>query len=1101
MLLGFLPFMSYTQTTDSQVILGGNVANNELQIIIRPNGRYIVNRYINHAYQKQFYDATTTPLFSIKIGNMTFSSGGLTPASAGPPVSGVILTAFNSIADVGTPVTTGVNQTMTKRFTGTYSGNTFTVTLRITYNTSSPDYLIKHATIDATSIPGGTPITLAYGWDTYLGTSDRGYAYILPDIFGLNNNASPTTRYLTTAQAQSLRFVGTSNNSVSGTSMIGFFPVGRDFDKAWAANPYESGYSYNMPVLGPGNGTGSGTNTQYKFEFGPYSTSSAPDNGQGVAYDNIPAGSITVIETGLSFTPAFDGELDYFWNGVKDHTANIGDNVTLDLDYTSYSGVALTNVGFRVDHAGLEISSGGCTSSGFTGGTADCTPGNEFYQLSGTSVAAMGTATVSVPVNIVRAGQWVLDGNSISNMTQTLPLGSPAMLTVATTLSLTDDEHKSVCRGLSQDFAVKFPSTVTAANSVTVEIFYAGATSEFSSMPTSVTIPAGSNSATFTVVASPTGANNSAITITLSSTDQTFVTVDNPSSVTLTITVPTINSALTASICSGTAFSYTATSAESGASFSWSRAAVAGITPVTNTGSDASINETLVNTTEEPIDVTYEFTLLAGCTNTQNLVVTVNPLPVVNLSVPTVCSGMAGTLTAEVTAGSTTAMTYTWYEGASSIATTTEDSYTLSALTSAANYSVEVLNSNGCLGSATPMLSTIYPLPELVTCADTEVCYGDMTDISATVANVSSTITWYSLSDYSNTINSGETITVLPPITSLYYVEAISDNHCSARDSVKVFVNPLPVLIISNSNICAGDSITVTASTIDSSDGLNWYADPAHSIFIRPSSFTIILTADTVFYVKAESVHRCVSSGSLSITVTQPPRVKAMDDLRICYGEEITLTTLEADGDISWNTLATTLHLTASTYYLVTASRAPCPDVQDTVHITVRDSLYINPPTIPAFESNKYYEQQLQTNATVPYYYSIVSGELPTGMSFHADGLLSGTPPFDGQLHTFVVQVLDEHGCSVVQPYSIYGNLFVPIVFSPNNDGVNDHFMKGEKVIIFDRTGIKIFEGNDGWDGTYKGKDAPVDTYFYILFYLNSEGGESKQTGSITIVR
>ena len=225
-----------------------------------------------------------------------------------------------------------------------------------------------------------------------------------------------------------------------------------------------------------------------------------------------------------------------------------------------------------------------------------------------------------------------------------------------------------------------------------------------------------------------------------------------------------------------------------------------------------------------------------------------------------------------------------------------------------------------------------------------------------------------------------------------------------------------------------------------------------------------------------------------------------MHDLRICHGEEITLTTLDADGDISWNTLATTL-LTATTYYLVTASQAPCPNVQDTVHITVGDSLYVYPSILPAFDHNKYYEQQLQTNAGYPYYYSIASGELPTGMILHADGLLSGTPSFDGQLHTFVVQVLDEHGCSVAQSYSIYGNLFIPIVFSPNNDGVNDHFMKGYKVIIFDRTGIKIFEGDDGWDGTCKGKDAPIDTYFYILFYPDPEGGESKQTGSITLLR
>ena len=39
------------------------------------------------------------------------------------------------------------------------------------------------------------------------------------------------------------------------------------------------------------------------------------------------------------------------------------------------------------------------------------------------------------------------------------------------------------------------------------------------------------------------------------------------------------------------------------------------------------ISETLINTTSSPVNVTYVYTLTAnGCTNTQNIVVTVNPV-------------------------------------------------------------------------------------------------------------------------------------------------------------------------------------------------------------------------------------------------------------------------------------------------------------------------------------------------------------------------------------------------------------------------------------------------------------------------------------------
>lgn len=85
-------------------------------------------------------------------------------------------------------------------------------------------------------------------------------------------------------------------------------------------------------------------------------------------------------------------------------------------------------------------------------------------------------------------------------------------------------------------------------------------------------------------------------------------------------------------ICTGSAFSYTATCSTPGVSFSWTRAAVTGISNPASSGSSATINETLINTTSSPIVVTYVFTLSpAGCgtagTINRSLTLTVNPYP------------------------------------------------------------------------------------------------------------------------------------------------------------------------------------------------------------------------------------------------------------------------------------------------------------------------------------------------------------------------------------------------------------------------------------------------------------------------------------------
>jgi hypothetical protein len=79
-------------------------------------------------------------------------------------------------------------------------------------------------------------------------------------------------------------------------------------------------------------------------------------------------------------------------------------------------------------------------------------------------------------------------------------------------------------------------------------------------------------------------------------------------------------------ICSGSTVSYTATSGTLGATFSWVRAAVTGITPATASGSNATISEALTNSTNQQITVTYVFTLTSGaCTNDIPVTVVVNP--------------------------------------------------------------------------------------------------------------------------------------------------------------------------------------------------------------------------------------------------------------------------------------------------------------------------------------------------------------------------------------------------------------------------------------------------------------------------------------------
>ena len=306
-----------------------------------------------------------------------------------------------------------------------------------------------------------------------------------------------------------------------------------------------------------------------------------------------------------------------------------------------------------------------------------------------------------------------------------------------------------------------------------------------------------------------------------------------------------------------------------------------------------------------------------------------------------------------------------------------------------------------------------------------------------------------------------------------------------------------------NLSICSS-AVTLNVKNPVSGAAYNWYDNTGTILLDTGISFTTpVLNNSTRYIVKMEGVLCLPDPATVSITVTQPPQVTAMDDRRICYGDEITLKTLSKEGTISWNVPKTTLRPAETADYIVTASSPPCLPVSDTVRITVGDSLYLNPHSLSSLNRNQFYEQRLSTNAETPQF-SIVSGKLPEGLSLHTDGLISGFLSSEQPVarnYNLTIQALDCYDCAITRNYLLKNDFYIPLVFSPNGDNINDYFMRGYKVVIFDRLGVKIFEGNNGWDGTSNGKSAAVDTYYYILFEYDENEQELITTGSITLLR
>ena len=75
----------------------------------------------------------------------------------------------------------------------------------------------------------------------------------------------------------------------------------------------------------------------------------------------------------------------------------------------------------------------------------------------------------------------------------------------------------------------------------------------------------------------------------------------------------------------------------------------------------------------------------------------------------------------------------------------------------------------------------------------------------------------------------------------------------------------------------------------------------------------------------------------------------------------------------------------------------------------------------------------------------------------------------------------------------------IPNTITPNGDGHNDYFMKGWHTKVYNRNGILLYDGTEGWNGNYNNKPVSKDTYFYVLYYTS--GTQTKaQEGYLMVV-
>lgn len=489
-----------------------------------------------------------------------------------------------------------------------------------------------------------------------------------------------------------------------------------------------------------------------------------------------------------------------------------------------------------------------------------------------------------------------------------------------------------------------------------------------------------------------------------------------------------------------------------------------------------------------------------GCSKMDSIKITVNTLPVISKSNDTsICTNSPVQLFAG--GGSS----YSWTPVSTLSNPNIFNPIATPLLTT--TYYVTVINASGC-SKMDSIKITVNSLPVISKSNDTSICINTAVQLFATGGSA------YSWTPASSLSNAGISNPVANPTTATtYYVMVTNAAGCSKTDSVKIAINPVPVITQSNDTaICKLSSVRIFAT-----GGSSYLWSPASSLD-NPTSASPVASppATTIYKVTITDTRSCKYQDSVKVSIRNPAGFTVSPDTSVCSG---TPQQLQAAGGDSYvwtpanglnnpnisNPIATP---GSSIIYSVTITDNVC-----NVSAILSTQLTENPlPQVNATTSN-------EITCSVPSSQLYATGALNYTWS-PAAGLNNSNAanPVATPLNTTLYKVIgkDYNGCTnsdtvtVKVDFNKNALYVLPNSFSPNGDGINDCFgikywgtVQNLDFSIYNRFGEKVFHTTDPgicWDGRYNHKLQDADIFVYII-KAKTACGFVERKGTIALLR
>jgi len=386
-------------------------------------------------------------------------------------------------------------------------------------------------------------------------------------------------------------------------------------------------------------------------------------------------------------------------------------------------------------------------------------------------------------------------------------------------------------------------------------------------------------------------------------------------------------------------------------------------------------------------------------------------------------------------------------------------------------------------------------------------------------------IEWYS-SENKLLLKNSSTFKQKVSTTSNYYLIVEDKNRCQAKKGFKFIPYALPTALAGRDTlICKGNTILIGPEKMAKGGTIPYKFSWEHSDNlnnIRSNHPEFIANENSKFILKVTDQNGCHDSDTVNYYINPVSQIDIGKNQIICQGDGVQLggsptaknslrkykytwnPSTGLDDAHSSNPFASP---STTTEYELTVTTHTCKAYQKKIKITVNKAPKLTTISDTIVGANE--EFRLWAKGAAKYSWS---------PSIMLDNATCKNPKLKLTKNTiFSVVGFSNLGCksdSKSIQISINNELFIPSLFTPNNDGKNDLFLiystgiKELKLRIYNNFGSIIFQSNNykqiqssGWDGTNNGQNSPEGNYIWELEGKYSDGRYWRKTGTIYLMR